>query len=58
MVAKERKGMIGKRLSLNSLVQYVIRLAKVAEVEYDIDISDRDVKEVKNVREIICFVLC
>lgn len=50
MLAIEHEGMLGLRLSLNTLCLYVTRLATAYKHEHDIEISQRVVKEVKDVR--------
>ncbi|KFZ20126.1 hypothetical protein V501_00286 [Pseudogymnoascus sp. VKM F-4519 (FW-2642)] len=48
MLAIEHEGMLGPRLSLNTLCPYVTRLATAYKHEHDIEIPHRVVKEVKD----------
>lgn len=50
MLAIEHKGMLGPRLSLNTLCPYVTRLIIAYKHKHDIKILHRVVKEVKDVR--------
>jgi hypothetical protein len=50
MLAIEHEGMLGPHLSLNTLCPYVTRLATAYKHEHDIEIPQRVVKEVKDVR--------
>jgi hypothetical protein len=50
MLAIEHQGMLGPRLSLNTLCPYVTRLATAYKQEHDIEIPQRVVKEVKDVK--------
>lgn len=50
MLAFEHEGMLGPRLSLNTLFPYVTRLAIAYKYEHDVKILQRVVKEVKDVK--------
>jgi hypothetical protein len=50
MLAFEQKGMLGPRLSLNTLCPYVTCLITAYKHEHDVEILQRVVKEVKDVK--------
>ena len=57
-LAKEHEGIIGPRLSLNTLTAYVTRFATAYKREFNWKISESIVKEVKDVTTADLLFIC